>query len=114
MRNLALILAIPTLALAACAEQTPQQQRAEQIRDEADAQADALEAEAGNQAAAMEAEAAGLVNQAGASQNFDSQRLNVRAEALKREADLVRKQSEARAKAVRDQGQAQASALLAQ
>ncbi|WP_448502596.1 hypothetical protein [Sphingomonas sp.] len=114
MRNFALTLALPALALAACSEPTPQEQRASQIRAEADAQADALEAEAGNQAAAMEAEAASLANQAGTSQSYDSQRLNVRAEAMKREAELVRKQADARAKAVRDQGQAQASAILAQ
>lgn len=109
-----MFLAPLTLALVACSPQTPQEQRAEQIRDQADAQADAIEAEADNQASAMEAEAAGLVNQAGASQSYDAQRLNVRAEALRREAELVQEQAEAKARAVRDQGQAQASALLAQ
>jgi hypothetical protein len=61
----------------------------------------------------MEEQAATLTNQAGTSQGYDSQRINVRADALRKEAELVKDQAQARAKAVRDQGEAQASAVLA-
>jgi protein involved in sex pheromone biosynthesis len=101
------------LALTACGPQSPEAKQADLIRDQADNQADQIEAAASNEVARMEEQAATLSNQAGSSQGFDAQRMNVRADALKREAELVHKQAQARAKAVRDQGQAQASAVLA-
>ena len=100
------------LGLAACS-QTPQEKQAEQLRDTADAQGDAIEAAAENQSARMEAEAEGLRNQAGQGGGFEAQRLKVRADALDREAELIEDQAEAQAKAIRDQGRAKASALLA-
>jgi hypothetical protein len=109
----ALMLAPLTLA-SACAPQTPQEQQAEQIREEADKQGDAIEASARDRAAKMEADAAALENQAGTSKSFEAQRLQVQANALKEQADLIEKQAEAEAKAVRDAGQARSSALLAQ
>ncbi len=105
--------AAAAFAVSACGSQTPQEQRAEQLRDEADAQADAIEAAAENQTAQMQVEAEGLLNQAGQGGGYDAQRLKVRAEAIREEAKLVEKQAEARAKAVRDAGEARASAALA-
>ena len=102
------------LSLAGCTPQTPQEKQAEQIEDAADASADAVEAAAANQAAVMDAEAANLTNQAGPDGSYDGQRLNVRADALKKEAALVKEQAEAKARALRDAGRAQASALKAQ
>ena len=102
------------LAVAACTQQTPQQLQAEQIRDQADAQGDAIEAAANDRAAKMQADAATLVNQAGTSQSFDAQRLQVQADALRKQADLIEQQAEAQAKAVRAAGEAKATALLAQ
>ncbi|MFV0625618.1 hypothetical protein ACBY01_16635 [Sphingomonas sp. ac-8] len=102
------------LVVSACGPQTPQERQADQLRDAADAQADAIEAEAGNVAAGMKAEAQQLRQQAGQGGGYDAQRLQVRAEAREREAKLVEEQAEARARAVRDEGKARASAALAQ
>ncbi len=105
--------AAASFAVSACGSQTPQQQHAEQLRDQADAQADAIEAAADNQTAQMKVESEQLLNQAGQNGDYDAQRLKVRAEAIREEAKLVEQQAEARAKAVRDAGEAQASAALA-
>ncbi len=105
--------AAAAFAVSACAAQTPQEQRAEQLRDQADAQADAIEVAAENQTAQMKVEAESLLNQAGQGGGYDAQRLKVRADAIREEAKLVEQQAEARAKAVRDAGNAQASAALA-
>ncbi|UUL82319.1 hypothetical protein [Sphingomonas qomolangmaensis] len=104
---------MPVCLTMACAPQTPQEQQAEQIREEADKRGDAIEAEARDRSAQMEAQAAALESQAGTSQSFDAQRLQVQADALKKQADLIEQQADAQAKAVRDAGQAQSSALLA-
>lgn len=111
--RLALCLAPLTLAASACAPQTPQEQQAEQIREEADKQGDAIEATARDKAAQMESQAASLENQAGTSKSFEAQRLQVQADALKKQAELIEDQADAEAKAIRDGGQARASALLA-
>jgi hypothetical protein len=111
MRRLWIVAA--ALAVSACGAQTPQQQEAAQLRDAADAQADAIEAEAGNIAAGMKSEAEQLRQQAGQGGGYDAQRLQVRAEAREREAKLVQEQAEAKARAVRDAGKARASAALA-
>lgn len=107
-------LAVVTFALAACAEPTPQQIEADRIKDAAEAQADQIEAEADNRAAVLQSEAAQLVNASGTAGSYDAQMAKVRADALKKEAELVKERAKAQARAVRDQGQAQASALLAQ
>lgn len=109
-----ILLSALSLGLAACSQPTPQEQQAEQIRDQADTQGDAIEAAAKDQSAKMDADAAALLNQAGTSQSFDAQRLQVQADALKKQADLIEEQADARANAVRAAGEAQATALLAQ
>ncbi|MFV1918604.1 hypothetical protein VPH46_04155 [Sphingomonas sp. MJ1 (PH-R8)] len=106
-------IAAAALAVAACGAQTPQEREADQLRDAAEAQADAIEAQAGNVSAGMKAEAEQLRQQAGQGGGYDAQRLQVRAEAREREAKLVEEQAEAKARAVRDEGKAKASALLA-
>ncbi len=105
------------LMLAACAQPTPQEQEADRIKDAAEAQADQIEAEADNRAATLETQAAEMVNASNASGvggSYDAQMAKVRSDALKKEAELVKEKAAAQAKAVRDQGQAQASAVLAQ
>lgn len=108
-----LFAAAAAICASACSPQTPQEQQAEQLRDQADAEGDALEAAAQNRTAQMEVEAETLIQQAGQSGGYDAQRLKVRAEAIKDEAKLIEKQAEARAKAIRDAGEAKASAVLA-
>ena len=50
-------IAAAALAVTACGAQTPQEREADQLRDAAEAQADAIEAQAGNVSAGMKAEA---------------------------------------------------------
>lgn len=104
---------ILTFAIAGCGPQSPQEQQADRIREQADAQADQIESDARNEVDRMEAQAEQLLNQSGESQSFEAQRRDVRAKAFREEAKLIEKQASAQAKAVRDQGQAQASAVIA-
>jgi hypothetical protein len=112
MRRPALILVAATLA--ACSPQTPQEKQADQLRDEAEARAEAVMAEAGNVTAGMESQAEALINEAGQMGTYEAKRLQVRADALKREADVVTEQAQAKARAIKAEGEAKASALLAQ
>ncbi|MDG5488468.1 hypothetical protein NYR55_07550 [Sphingomonas sp. BGYR3] len=112
MIRTALILA--TLTLAACSPQTPQEKQADQLRDEAAARAESVMAEAGNVTAGMESQAEALMNEAGQMGTYEAKRLQVRADALKREADVVTEQAEAKARAIKAEGEAKASAILAQ
>ena len=108
------VLSLATIGTAGCSQPTPQQREAQQIRDAADAQADAIEANADDAAARLEAEAAAMLEKAGQGGGYDSQRANLYADAKRADADLLRRQADAKARAVRDAGQARASALLAQ
>lgn len=101
------------VATGGCAQPTPQEQQAEQIRDTAEAQADSVEAAAEDRAAKLEAEAEAMLNQTGQGGNYDVRRAEVYADAKRADARLVREQAEAQARAIRDAGQAKASALLA-
>ncbi|WP_448659626.1 hypothetical protein ACPVPU_03855 [Sphingomonas sp. CJ99] len=107
-------LILAALTLAACAPQTPQEKQADQLREEAEARAESVMAEAGNVTAGMDAEAQGLLNEAGQLGTYEAKRLQVRADALKREAEVVTEQAEAKARAIKAEGEAKASALLAQ
>jgi uncharacterized membrane protein YqiK len=108
-----MMLCLAAMAVVGCGPQSQQEQAADRIRDQADAQADAIESDARNEAGRMEMQAEQLLNQSGDPQSYKARRLDVQAKALRDEAKLVEEQAEAQAKAVRDQGRAQASALVA-
>ncbi len=114
MTSILAALALISVAAPACSQKTPQEKQADQLIDAADAQADAIEAAADNKAKEMEAQAEDLKKQAGQAGTFEGKRLQVRADALKEEAKLIRREGAAKARAVRDEGKAKASALLAQ
>ena len=107
-------LASAALLLSACAPPTPEQARIENIQDAADNEAHAIEAGFGNQINQMRAEAETLTNQAEASNTFDAERLKTRAQALRAEAGIIERQSQARVRAVRDRAQAEVSTIKAQ
>ena len=90
------LMAAAAFALTACGSQSPEQQRAEQLRDQARAEADAIEAAAENQTAQMKVEAEGMLNEASQAGGYDAERLKVRADAIRKEAKLVEQQAEAR------------------
>ena len=102
------------LLLASCGPQTPEQARIDNIQDAADAQADAIRDAAANQAGAMRGEADTIANQAAIANGFDAERLNTRAEALREEARIVKRQADAKVRAVKDRARADVSAIKAQ
>jgi vacuolar-type H+-ATPase subunit H len=96
-----------------CGPKDPKAAQIDNIQDAAEAQADNLEADADNQVDQMRSKADSLVNQAKAAGEFDAERLNTQADALRKEARIVERQGAAKAKAIRDQAQAEVSAIKA-
>jgi ABC-type microcin C transport system permease subunit YejB len=102
------------LLLQACAPQTPEQARIDNIEDAASAEVDAIESASDNQLARIRAEADTLTQQAETAKGFDAERLKTRAEALRKDASIVERHAEAQARAIRDRARADVSALKAQ
>lgn len=108
MRSTALMLAL--LLLAACSR-TPQEQQIHDIKAEADTRADAIESEGDRQADPLDSQAKGLRERAKQVAGYDGKRLEIKAEALEKQADLAREQGEDRAEAVRAEANAKVKAL---
>nr|AGU10042.1 hypothetical protein [uncultured organism] len=106
--------ALAMLLLQGCGPQTPEAARIDNIEDAADNAADAIESASKNQIGSIRAEADTLAQQAEVSNGFDSERLKTRAEALRKEAGIVERHSEAQVRAVRDRARADVSAIKAQ
>lgn len=102
------------LLLTGCGPRSPQEAQIDNIQDKADAEADAIGAAAGNQVERMRAEAGTIANQAQASNGFDAERLDTRADALRKEAEIVQRQADARVRAVKDRARAEISTIRAQ
>jgi len=115
MRGFATITAMVLAAglVAGCGPKDPKAQQIDNIQDAAEAQADNLAAEADNQVDRMRNEADTLAGQAKAAGSFDAERLNTRAEALRKEAKIVERQGEAKVQAIRDQARATVSEIKA-
>ncbi|UZK65618.1 hypothetical protein [Sphingomonas sp. M1-B02] len=107
-------LVLAALLLSACGPATPEEARIDNIEDMAEAEAREIESGFGNQIAAMRGEADTAAAQAEAANSFDAERLKTRAEALREEARILERQSEARVKAVRDRAQAEVSTIKAE
>jgi len=102
------------LLLAACGPKTPEQAQIDDIQQAAEAEADAIKSASGNEAAAIRTEADTIAGQAEIANGFDAERLETRAEALRKEARIVERHADARIRAVRDRARADVSALKAQ
>jgi hypothetical protein len=103
-----------TVLLAGCGAATPAQQAAESVEDAADARATTIRQTFDNSAAEIRTKADQLREQAKSATDFDQKVLKTRAEALDREADLVRQHGQDKAEAERAQGQAQAKTIKSQ
>jgi ribosomal protein L9 len=103
MHRKIMFLALVALPIAGCTSSDPRER-----------QADAIAAQARNASEALENQAATLAQQADAAGGYNGQVLDTRADALKSESKIVKRQGEARADAIKTQGDADAKQLRAQ
>jgi outer membrane biogenesis lipoprotein LolB len=114
MRSWIVPAAFAGLLLQGCGPKTPEQAQIDNIQQAASAEAEAIRSAAGNEAAAIRAEADTIAGQAEIANGFDAERLETRAEALRKEARIVERHADAQVRAVRDRARADVSAVKAQ
>lgn len=104
------LLAIPLLVLIVACQRTPEQQRADKLRSDAEERSSAIENKADVDANRLQQRAEGL--RAGAEQvgGLTGERLKVRGDALTKEAKIVRKQGRMQADAVTEEADAKIKA----
>ena len=107
------LIAAAFVMLAACQSPSPAEQQADAYEAEGRNQASIIMAEAAVQAKLLEDQASEIGNTASNSGGYTEKKLDVRADALRREAAIVKEQGEARADAVRSSADAKAKALRA-
>lgn len=108
MRQL-LLLAVLPFTIAAC-QRTPEQQQSDQARRDARERGALIENRADSEAGQLQQQAAALENEANQAGGMTGERLKVRAEALKDEAKIVRKQADKQADAIKESTDAQIKA----
>lgn len=101
---------LPIIMTAACT-QSPEEKQSEQIRASAAKQADALKDRARTQARPLDQKADALHAQAKQVGGYGGKRLTVEADALKKEASLVREQADRQADAVKEAADARVKEL---
>ena len=111
MKTMLLPMMLGALLLLGACQKSPAEQRAADLREAARAQAKAVTERAGSEAAAMDKQAKDLDGQAKAAGGFTGERLNTRSGALSREADIVKRQGDAQARAIEDTAKAQAEVV---
>jgi hypothetical protein len=103
-------LALALIALGAACQRTPEQRHDDQLRTDAHQQSAAIENQADTEAHRLEQQADDLYNQSNQAGGYTGQRLKVRADALGKEAKIVRKQAEMQADAVTEAADARIKA----
>ena len=99
-------LSLAGLLLSACVPDA-REQRIADIQDSADARAHDLQAEAGDEIGKLRAEAQALTVQAENSYGSDAERLQARAAALRDDAQLLERQAQSEAQAIRARARAE-------
>lgn len=107
------LIAAAFLMMAACQNPDPAEQQADAYEAEGRNQASAIKDEAAVQAKLLEDQASEIGNAASNSGGYTEKKLDVRADALRQEAAIVKDQGAARADAVRSAADAKAKALRA-
>ena len=110
MRNTLLLLSVAA-ALAAGCSQSPTDKAADQIARAGHDRGEAIKAQANSQAKTMEQQASTLDTQAKAAGGYTGERLKVQAQALTREADIVRRQGKAQGQSAEEAADAQAKGI---
>jgi ABC-type transporter Mla subunit MlaD len=108
MRSIALV--VLSIAAAACAQKSPEQQQLDQIRSDASNQAKAIGDQAELQAAPLDQQADALSNQAQQAGGYTGKRLQVKADALQKEAKLIREQADRQGDAIKEAADARVKA----
>ncbi len=110
MKSVRLVL-VPLIILSACQSSDPIERQADGYEAAGRNAADAIKAESALRATAMENQASMIERDAGAAGGYTEKKLDVRADALRREAEIIKDQGEARADAVRADASAKATDL---
>lgn len=98
------------VSVAGC-NQTPADKAADAIARSGHDRSKAIQSEADNQAKGLDQRSTTLTGQAKQTGGYTGQRLNVQADALAREADIVRKQGKAQGEATQEAADAQAKGI---
>ncbi len=99
--------------LAGCQQSDPVERQADAYEAAGRNAAEKITAEAKSRAAGLDNQASALDQNASAAGGFTEKKLDIRAEALRSEADVVKEQGEAAADAVKADARAKAEALRA-
>jgi hypothetical protein len=102
--------ALAVIALLTACQRTPEQQQADTLRRAAHDRAAAISNHADAEADRLEAQGAGLDNRAKQAGGFSGERLKVQADALRKEAGIVRKQARMQSEAIEESTDAQIKA----
>lgn len=103
------LLTLATLATAC--SRSPEDQQVHQIRATAEQQADSLANAAEARAAPLDQQAQTLAAQAKQAHGYDAKRINVQADALRKQAKLLREQGHDQAAAVKEAADARIKAI---
>ena len=98
--------ALAATALAIACQRTPEEQQADRLRAEANQRAAVIENRAMTEAKQLDQQADILDNQSSEAGGYTGQRLKVRADALAKEAQIVRKQARMQADAIKESADA--------
>jgi hypothetical protein len=102
--------ALALIALTIACQRTPEQQQADQLRADAQQRGAAIENQADAEADRLGQQAGDLNNQSSRAGGYTGQRLKVRADALAKEAKIVRKQADMQAGAINEAADARIKA----
>jgi hypothetical protein len=111
------ILAMAVLGLAslgACTSSDPKERAADAIESNASAQASEIKAAAAQRAELLQNQSSQLASEADNAGGYQGQSLDVRAEALRKESNIIKAQAAAQADAVKTAGEARAKAIRSQ
>jgi hypothetical protein len=101
-------------SLGGCTSNDPKERAADAIQSNASAQASEIRAAAAQRAQALQNQSSQLATEADKAGGYKGQTLDVRADALKKESNIVKAQAAAQADAVKTAGDARAKAILSQ
>src|SRR5438270_12071887 len=103
-------LALALIALASACQRTPEQQQTDHVRADAQQRGAAIESQADAEADRLGRQADDLYSQSNRAGGYTGQRLKVRADALAKEAKIVRKQADMQASAIKEAADARIKA----
>jgi hypothetical protein len=104
------LLVLASLAVTVACQRTPEQQQAANVRSDARQRGAAIENEADTQADRLHQQASHLQHQANQAGGMTGERLGIRANALEQESEVVRKQGDMQADAIKESADARIKA----